>query len=69
MDSRENTTNFWIVRVGKLDKQAPVVSQEDFGVQLNKVLAGLLGDEGGKSELLFQLRERNFIEKAEGNLE
>ena len=69
LDSRENTSNFGIVRVGTLDKEAAVVPQEDFGKQLTQVLAGLVGDEASNRPLLFQLRKLKFIEKAEGNLE
>jgi hypothetical protein len=69
LDSRENKVNLGVVRVGTLDKEAAVIPQEDFQLQLNKVVAGLVGDEALPGKLLFQLRKLKFIEKAEGNLE
>lgn len=69
IDSRENKSNFGVVRIGALDKEATVLPQEDFQEQLKKVMAGLVGDEAANGKILFQLRKLKFIEKAEGNLE
>ncbi|MBL7918026.1 MAG: hypothetical protein JNM96_06490 [Bacteroidia bacterium] len=66
IDNREDTTNFGIVRIGALNKEAAVVTPIGIGEQLNQLLFELNPENSGKGEILFQLRKLKFIEKAEG---
>jgi len=66
IDSREDTTNYGIVRVGALNKEAMLVPPISMGEQLNQVLFENKVEGGGNRELFFQLRKLKFIEKAEG---
>lgn len=69
LDSREDTLNYGLVRVGMLNKEAAVVPARSFETQLNEILALANGTASPAGELLFQLRRLKFIEKAEGDKE
>ncbi len=66
LDSREDTSNFGVVRVGALNKEALVVAPISLGEQLSQLLFEHNPENAGKGELLFQLRKLKFIEKADG---
>jgi hypothetical protein len=65
LDSREDTSNMGVVRIGSLNKEAKVESNGSFASQLNNLLLNINGAGAQQSELLFQLRRLKFVEKAE----
>jgi len=69
LDSREDTANFGLVRLGILNKEAAVLPARPIDAQLNEIVATANGTLSPKGELLFQLRRLKFIEKAEGDKE
>lgn len=69
LDSREDTSNMGIVRIGMLNKEAVVLPNGSFLIQLNNLLSKINGVGAQKKELLFQLRRLKFVEKAEGGKE
>jgi hypothetical protein len=69
LDSREDTSNYGLVRVGTLDKEAAVQSNGSLETQLNTILSKATASVCGNNELLFQLRRLKFVEKAEADKE
>jgi hypothetical protein len=65
IDSREDTSNMGIVRIGSLNKEALVTTTGDFSVQLNDLLKKINGEGAQQNEVLFQLRRLKFVEKEE----
>ncbi|MBA2612657.1 MAG: hypothetical protein H0U95_11835 [Bacteroidetes bacterium] len=69
LDSREDTANMGIVRVGALNKEAFVTPNGSFSVQLNDLVSKINGSGAQPNELLFQLRRLKFVEKEEDGKE
>lgn len=69
LDSREDTSNFGLVRVGTLNKEAAVEPGTPFEEQLNAVLKKATLSSTGDRDMLFQLRRLKFVEKAEADKE
>ncbi len=65
IDSREDTSCFGSVRLGLLDKEAKVVSEGSFEMQLGVLLTKLNGEKVANNQLIFQLRRLKFVEKAD----
>jgi len=66
LDSREDTSNMGIVRVGTLNKEAFVNANGSFSTQISNLLSKINGSvTAQQNELLFQLRRLKFVEKAE----
>lgn len=65
LDSREDTSNMGIVRIGALNKEALVTTNGNFSVQLNDLLKKINGVDAQQNEVLFQLRRLKFVEKEE----
>lgn len=65
LDSREDTSNMGVVRIGALNKEAQVEPNGSFASQLNNLLLNISGTGAQQKELLFQLRRLKFVEKTD----
>jgi len=69
LDSREDTSNLGLVRLGLLDKEAAVLLNGSFETQLGVLLTKMNGTSVASNQLVFQLRRLKFVEKAEARKE
>jgi hypothetical protein len=62
LDARRDTSSFGIVQVGAFNAKAKVISKNNFGQQLQTVLAAMADSVAGTGKLLLQLRQFSFAE-------
>jgi hypothetical protein len=69
LDSREEKNTFGIVRIGRLNKEVPVVCNPSFSENLENLFDSVLVNKQGDAELLFQLRQLKLVERTESKSE
>ncbi len=69
LDSREDTSNMGIVRIGALNKEAFVKVNGGLSKELSELLLRVNGETVQSRELLFQLRRLKFVEKTDNKKE